>query len=64
MTIFNNNNGADYSKAENGIMIQHADESDDSRDSDAKQMFKLPRRKVVRPPSTALRNKIGYGNNW
>jgi len=38
------------------------DESDDSNDSDKRELFKLPARKIVRPPASHLRKKVGLPN--
>ena len=46
-----------------GGMDQEGD-SDDSKDSDAIQLFELPKRKLVRPISSSLRRKVRPPNRW
>ena len=38
---------------------------DDSNDSDQRQLFELPKRKIIRPPTSSFKKKIGSSKkNW
>lgn len=45
-----------------GRIEHHDGDTDDSKDSDAVQLFELPKRKLVRPISSSLRRKVRDSN--
>lgn len=47
-----------------GDLDQDVDSDDSKDDSDAVQLFELPKRKLVRPMSSSLRRKIRPVNKW
>ena len=55
--------GGEYVAANGDFNLGHDVYSDESKDSDALQLFELPKRKLVRPLSHALRRKVRPNNN-
>ena len=54
----------EYFQPDEGISFPIDDNDVSDTDSDAKQLFELPKRKVIRPPSISLKRRVGTPNCW